>query len=145
MLVIAWCTSILCSLPQVSKISQFQFLDLQLEYFLSLLIDNCQAFLFHLEEHPKVHGYYQCVTFHSFRSTFHNLLYNVANMCAMYACPLITFIYCYGAIYLEIYRKAKPQLSSKGIGKLNYKILPLNQMPINYSNKFSRTLSSFQR
>lgn len=75
-----------------------------------------QAFLFHLEEHPKVHGYYQCVTFHSFRSTFHKLLYNVANMCAMYACPLVTFIYCYGAIYLEIYRKAKPQPNLKGIG-----------------------------
>lgn len=26
-------------------------------------------------------------------------------MCAMYAFPLIAFIYCYGAIYLEIYRK----------------------------------------
>lgn len=26
-------------------------------------------------------------------------------MCALYAFPLIAFIYCYGAIYLEIYRK----------------------------------------
>lgn len=38
-------------------------------------------------------------------------------MCAMYACPLITFIYCYGAIYLEIYRKS--QRIVKGIGKCN--------------------------
>ncbi|KAM7354250.1 adipokinetic hormone receptor isoform 2-T3 [Cochliomyia hominivorax] len=81
MLVIAWCSSILCSLPQ--------------------------AYVFHLEEHPTVKGYYQCVTFHSFASEFHKLFYNIANMCAMYACPLITFIYCYGAIYLEIYRKSQ--------------------------------------
>ncbi|XP_023290915.2 adipokinetic hormone/corazonin-related peptide receptor variant I [Lucilia cuprina] len=81
MLVIAWCSSILCSLPQ--------------------------AYVFHLEEHPKVKGYYQCVTFHSFASEFHKLFYNIANMCAMYACPLITFIYCYGAIYVEIYRKSQ--------------------------------------
>nr|AOC38019.1 adipokinetic hormone receptor [Sarcophaga crassipalpis] len=81
MLAVAWCSSFLCSLPQ--------------------------AYVFHLEEHPKVKGYYQCVTFHSFASEFHKLFYNMANMCAMYACPLITFIYCYGAIYLEIYRKSQ--------------------------------------
>lgn len=80
MLVFAWCSSIVCSLPQ--------------------------AYVFHLGEHPKVKGYYQCVTFDSFPSDFHELFYNIANMCAMYACPLITFIYCYGAIYVEIYRKS---------------------------------------
>ncbi|KAH8403002.1 hypothetical protein KR222_002916, partial [Zaprionus bogoriensis] len=79
MLACAWLGSIVCSIPQ--------------------------AFLFHLEEHPIVTGYFQCVNFHSFVSEFQNWLYQIATMCAMYAFPLIAFIYCYGAIYLEIYRK----------------------------------------
>uniref|UniRef100_T1PIK5 7 transmembrane receptor (Rhodopsin family) n=1 Tax=Musca domestica TaxID=7370 RepID=T1PIK5_MUSDO len=81
MLTIAWFSSVVCSLPQ--------------------------AYFFHLEEHPKVSGYFQCVTFHSFPSEFHHIMYQIATMCAMYACPLITFIYCYGSIYLEIYRKSQ--------------------------------------
>lgn len=64
-----------------------------------------QAFLFHLEEHPHVKGYFQCVTFHTLVTEFHNWLYQISSMCALYAFPLIAFIYCYGAIYLEIYRK----------------------------------------
>ncbi|KAM8717461.1 hypothetical protein ACLKA7_004195 [Drosophila subpalustris] len=79
MLACAWLGSVICSLPQ--------------------------AFLFHLEEHPNVKGYFQCVSFHSFVGDFQNRLYQIATMCAMYAFPLIAFIYCYGAIYLEIYRK----------------------------------------
>ncbi|XP_023032344.1 adipokinetic hormone/corazonin-related peptide receptor variant I isoform X1 [Drosophila willistoni] len=81
MLACAWLGSAVCSIPQ--------------------------AFLFHLEEHPTVKGYFQCVTFHSFVSDFDNWLYQIATMCAMYAFPLIVFIYCYGAIYVEIYRKSK--------------------------------------
>ncbi|XP_034472404.1 gonadotropin-releasing hormone receptor isoform X2 [Drosophila innubila] len=79
MLACAWLGSVICSIPQ--------------------------AFLFHLEEHPYVTGYFQCVNFHSFVDEFQNWLYQFATMCAMYAFPLIAFIYCYGAIYLEIYRK----------------------------------------
>ncbi|XP_014102594.2 gonadotropin-releasing hormone receptor isoform X1 [Bactrocera oleae] len=81
MLAIAWIASVICSTPQ--------------------------AFVFHLEQHPKVKGYYQCVTFHSFPTELHKLIYQILNMCAMYAFPLVTFIYCYGRIYLEIYRKSK--------------------------------------
>lgn len=79
MLACAWLGSVICSIPQ--------------------------AFLFHLEEHPHVKGYFQCVNFHSFVSELENGLYQITTMCAMYAFPLIAFIYCYGAIYLEIYRK----------------------------------------
>ncbi|KAH8238949.1 hypothetical protein KR038_009713 [Drosophila bunnanda] len=81
MLVCAWLGSVVCSIPQ--------------------------AFLFHLEEHPVVKGYFQCVIFHSFKSEFDDKLYQIASMCGMYAFPLIVFIYCYGAIYLEIYRKSQ--------------------------------------
>ncbi|XP_016945861.2 gonadotropin-releasing hormone receptor isoform X1 [Drosophila suzukii] len=81
MLACAWLGSVVCSIPQ--------------------------AFLFHLEEHPKVKGYFQCVIFHSFRSDFEEKLYQAASMCSMYAFPLIMFIYCYGAIYLKIYRKSQ--------------------------------------
>ncbi|XP_017041420.1 gonadotropin-releasing hormone receptor isoform X2 [Drosophila ficusphila] len=81
MLACAWLGSVVCSIPQV--------------------------FLFHLEEHPGVKGYFQCVIFHSFRSDFDEKLYQLASMCSMYAFPLVMFIYCYGAIYLEIYRKSQ--------------------------------------
>nr|NP_995639.1 adipokinetic hormone receptor, isoform C [Drosophila melanogaster]AAS64647.1 adipokinetic hormone receptor, isoform C [Drosophila melanogaster] len=81
MLACAWLGSVVCSIPQ--------------------------AFLFHLEEHPAVTGYFQCVIFNSFRSDFDEKLYQAASMCSMYAFPLIMFIYCYGAIYLEIYRKSQ--------------------------------------
>ncbi|XP_037960628.1 gonadotropin-releasing hormone receptor [Teleopsis dalmanni] len=81
MLLIAWICSLFCSLPQ--------------------------AYIFHLEEHPHVKGYFQCVDFHSFPNDFDKLSYNISNMFAMYAFPLTTFIFCYGAIYLEIYQKSK--------------------------------------
>ncbi|KPU72958.1 uncharacterized protein Dana_GF14951, isoform C [Drosophila ananassae] len=81
MLACAWLGSIVCSIPQ--------------------------AFLFHVEEHPVVKGYFQCVTFHTLRNEFDNRLYQIASMSAMYAFPLIVFIYCYGSIYLEIYRKSQ--------------------------------------
>ncbi|XP_067621028.1 adipokinetic hormone/corazonin-related peptide receptor variant I isoform X2 [Eurosta solidaginis] len=81
MLAIAWIASVVCSAPQ--------------------------AYVFHLEQHPKVKEYYQCVSFHSFPTELHKMIYNISNMCAMYCFPLITFIYCYGSIYLEIYRKSK--------------------------------------
>ncbi|XP_016985794.1 gonadotropin-releasing hormone receptor isoform X2 [Drosophila rhopaloa] len=81
MLACAWLGSVVCSIPQ--------------------------AFLFHLEQHPVVTNYFQCVIFHSFRSDFDEKLYQVATMCGMYAFPLIMFIYCYGAIYIEIYRKSQ--------------------------------------
>ncbi|XP_017473984.1 PREDICTED: gonadotropin-releasing hormone receptor-like isoform X1 [Rhagoletis zephyria] len=81
MLAIAWVASVICSTPQ--------------------------AFVFHLEQHPKVTGYYQCVTFHSFPTELQKMIYQISTMCAMYTFPLITFIYCYGRIYLEIYSKSK--------------------------------------
>ncbi|XP_030381138.1 gonadotropin-releasing hormone receptor isoform X2 [Scaptodrosophila lebanonensis] len=81
MLACAWLGSVICSIPQ--------------------------AILFHLEEHPHVKGYFQCVTFHSFASEAQELIYQISTMCLMYAFPLIAFIYCYGAIYVEIYRKSQ--------------------------------------
>ncbi|KAH8410168.1 hypothetical protein KR009_007650 [Drosophila setifemur] len=81
MLACAWVGSVVCSIPQ--------------------------AFLFHLEEHPKVKGYFQCVTFHTLKSDLDNRIYQIACMGAMYAFPLIVFIYCYGSIYLVIYRKSQ--------------------------------------
>ncbi|KAH8298117.1 hypothetical protein KR018_007016 [Drosophila ironensis] len=81
MLACAWLGSVVCSIPQ--------------------------AFLFHLDEHPTVKGYFQCVTFRSLRNDVDNQLYQVASMVGMYAFPLVVFIYCYGSIYLEIYRKSQ--------------------------------------
>lgn len=78
------------------------------------MILDLQALLFHLGEHPNVKNYYQCVMFDAL-SQFQSIFYNMTTMCAMYACPLITFIYCYGAIYLKIYRESKRM--TKGVGE----------------------------
>ncbi|XP_013103205.1 adipokinetic hormone/corazonin-related peptide receptor variant I isoform X2 [Stomoxys calcitrans] len=80
MLAIAWCCSIICSLPQ--------------------------AYFFHLESHPTVTDYYQCVLFHAFANELQENIYQMLTMLGMYVFPLMTFIFCYGSIYLEIYRKS---------------------------------------
>uniref|UniRef100_A0A1A9VZY1 G-protein coupled receptors family 1 profile domain-containing protein n=1 Tax=Glossina brevipalpis TaxID=37001 RepID=A0A1A9VZY1_9MUSC len=81
--------------------------------FMCRLMSFFRALLFHLDQHPRVKDYYQCVIFGAFANQFQDVLYNMITMCAMYACPLFTFIYCYGAIYLKIYRESKRMI--KGV------------------------------
>ncbi|XP_055387241.1 adipokinetic hormone/corazonin-related peptide receptor variant I [Condylostylus longicornis] len=66
-----------------------------------------QAFIFHVESHPKVKWFEQCVTFHSFPDEIYNVLYSVMCMLVMYAIPLVVITFCYASIYIEIYKKSK--------------------------------------
>uniref|UniRef100_A0A182KFU5 G-protein coupled receptors family 1 profile domain-containing protein n=1 Tax=Anopheles christyi TaxID=43041 RepID=A0A182KFU5_9DIPT len=77
MIAAAWIMSGLCSLPQ--------------------------SFIFHLEGHPNITGYQQCVTYHYFEEEIYQIIYNVLVMCLMYTFPLIVILYCYGSIYYEIF------------------------------------------
>nr|XP_040240563.2 adipokinetic hormone/corazonin-related peptide receptor variant I-like isoform X1 [Anopheles coluzzii] len=83
MIAAAWIMSGLCSLPQ--------------------------AFIFHLEGHPNITGYQQCVTYHYFEEEIYQIIYNVLVMCLMYTFPLIVILYCYGSIYYEIFSRTNPR------------------------------------
>ncbi|KAF7270171.1 adipokinetic hormone/corazonin-related peptide receptor variant I-like [Rhynchophorus ferrugineus] len=66
-----------------------------------------QMFLFHVEHHPNITWYKQCVTYHSFPSYAHELAYSVSGMILMYAFPLAVIIFCYASILLEIFRRTR--------------------------------------
>lgn len=81
MLFIAWISSCLCSTPQ--------------------------AIIFHVESHPNITQYEQCVTYNFFENEFHETVYSFIGMILMYALPLIIIIFCYASIYIELYKKSK--------------------------------------
>lgn len=106
MLCAAWISSSICSMPQ--------------------------AIIFHVENHPNITNYKQCVTYNFFRNQFHEVIYSflgifiilkfdpnkmlyfnlhlyvfTIGMVLMYALPLIIIIYCYASIYFELYRKSR--------------------------------------
>lgn len=81
MLFIAWISSCLCSTPQ--------------------------AIIFHVESHPNITQYEQCVTYNFFENEFHEIVYSFIGMILMYALPLIIIIFCYASIYIELYKKSK--------------------------------------
>ncbi|XP_018328749.1 gonadotropin-releasing hormone II receptor [Agrilus planipennis] len=81
MLISAWMGSTICSIPQM--------------------------LVFHLESHPNVTWYKQCVTYHVFPSDMYELMYNFFGMTTMYTFPLVVIIYCYGSILLEIFRRTR--------------------------------------
>lgn len=81
MLLIAWISSCLCSMPQ--------------------------AIIFHEETHPNITHYKQCVTYNFFPNRFHEILYASIGTMLMYALPLIVIIFCYASIYIELYKKSK--------------------------------------
>lgn len=81
MLCVAWIGSCICSMPQ--------------------------AIIFHVETHPNVTHYQQCVTYNFFKNEFQEVLYSFMGMLFMYALPLVIIIYCYASIYIELYKKSK--------------------------------------
>ncbi|XP_040074861.2 gonadotropin-releasing hormone II receptor [Ixodes scapularis] len=81
----AWITSFLCSVPQ--------------------------AIIFHVMEHPQFPEFEQCVTFASFPSSWHERLYNLFCLLALYGLPLAAIIVCYSRIFWEIHRQSRdPQV-----------------------------------
>lgn len=81
MLLAAWISSSVCSMPQ--------------------------AIIFHVETHPNITHYKQCVTYNFFGSEFQEVLYSFMGMILMYALPLVIIIFCYASIYIELYKKSK--------------------------------------
>lgn len=81
MLLVAWLSSCTCSIPQ--------------------------AVIFHVENHPNITWYQQCVTYNFFEETWQEIAYSFFGMILMYALPLIIIIFCYASIYIELYRKSK--------------------------------------
>ncbi|XP_014271665.1 adipokinetic hormone/corazonin-related peptide receptor variant I [Halyomorpha halys] len=80
-LICAWMASALCSLPQ--------------------------TIIFHVERHPNVTSYEQCITINSFSSYAQEFAYSFFGMLSMYLLPLIFIIYFYGSIFVEICKRSK--------------------------------------
>lgn len=87
MLLIAWISSCVCSMPQ--------------------------AIIFHLETHPNITNYQQCVTYNFFQNQIHEIIYSFFGMILMYALPLIIIVFCYASIYIELYKKSKKCVTGK--------------------------------
>nr|AAQ17230.1 adipokinetic hormone receptor [Periplaneta americana] len=79
MLTVAWILATLCSLPQ--------------------------AVIFHVEPHPNVTWYEQCVSFNFFSTKMHEFTYRVLGMVMMYGLPLIVIVISYACILGEIIRR----------------------------------------
>ncbi|XP_037911610.1 gonadotropin-releasing hormone receptor isoform X1 [Hermetia illucens] len=79
----------------------------------SCICSTPQAIIFHLEQHPNVTWYEQCVTYNFFSNEMHYIIYSVMGMVFMYALPLIIIIFCYASIYIEIYRKSKKVITER--------------------------------
>ncbi|XP_073953988.1 adipokinetic hormone/corazonin-related peptide receptor variant I-like [Choristoneura fumiferana] len=80
-----------------------------------------QSFIFHLEEHPEVKGYYQCVSYGSLPTESHEFAYFLLNMALMYVLPLVSTLYCSLAALHEIIRRANTtndNMRRSGVGIL---------------------------
>uniref|UniRef100_A0A8D8FMS2 Gonadotropin-releasing hormone II receptor n=1 Tax=Culex pipiens TaxID=7175 RepID=A0A8D8FMS2_CULPI len=64
------------------------------------------ALVFHVEPHPKVSWFLQCVTYNSWNGNY-QFIYNILGMVFMYALPLLTIICSYASIYMEIFRHSR--------------------------------------
>lgn len=79
----------------------------------SSLCSAPQAVIFHVENHPNITWYEQCVTYNFFKSEDHEIVYAFAGMILMYALPLIIIVFCYASIYYELYRKSRKCITGK--------------------------------
>lgn len=69
-----------------------------------------QAIIFHVENHPNITWYQQCVTYNFFQYEYQEILYSFMGMLLMYALPLIIIIFCYASIYIELYKKSRKSI-----------------------------------
>ena len=104
MLAGAWIGATLCSLPQVS---------LRLNPLVSKTNIMFQMVVFHVESHPNVTWYMQCVTYNVFPTPAHELTYLLFGMVMMYALPLAVIIFSYAAILMEICRRTRNPYGGK--------------------------------
>lgn len=87
MIATAWISSCICSLPQ--------------------------AVIFHVQSHPQLDSYQQCVTYNFFKEEHHIAIYTFLCTIFMYIIPLVIIIYCYASIYLEIFQKSQMSQSDR--------------------------------
>ncbi|XP_066599951.1 adipokinetic hormone/corazonin-related peptide receptor variant I-like isoform X2 [Prorops nasuta] len=66
-----------------------------------------QMVVFHLEAHPDITWYEQCITVNTFASYAHEVAYACFGMIMMYWFPLIVIIYTYSSIFLELCRRSR--------------------------------------
>lgn len=69
--------------------------------------------IFHVESHPNVTSYKQCVAYNIFPSYTHELLYVFFGMAMMYALPLAVIIYSYASILKVIIHKTRNPVGGK--------------------------------
>ncbi|XP_066249752.1 adipokinetic hormone/corazonin-related peptide receptor variant I isoform X1 [Euwallacea similis] len=82
LLIGAWVGAIICSAPQM--------------------------YVFHLENHPNITWYKQCVSYHSFNGEKHyEMAYNIFGAVVMYAFPLAVIVFSYASILMEIFRRTR--------------------------------------
>lgn len=106
-LIFAWLGSVLCSLPQVRK-SQFRVTIAKArESGVHLALHLPQMLVFHLETHPIYTCFTQCITFNTFSSYVHELLYSLFVMMTMFWFPLIVIFFTYISIFMEISRRSQ--------------------------------------
>jgi len=115
MLTIAWTGSIVLSSPQVFLRLVFKYVIFITKFLFSSFIRSIKAFIFHVESHPKITWYQQCVTYHFFKNELYETLYSIMGMLFMYALPLIIIIFTYASIYIEIFRKSRSTIAGKSI------------------------------
>ncbi|XP_058454972.1 adipokinetic hormone/corazonin-related peptide receptor variant I-like isoform X3 [Malaya genurostris] len=89
---------------------------------LAFICSTPQVFIFHVEPHPNVTWYEQCVTYNSFKNENHHIVYNILVLIFMYALPLITIICSYASIYMEIFRHSRMP-NSEGFRRSSIDIL----------------------
>lgn len=98
MLFTAWMMSCICSMPQ--------------------------AIIFHVETHPNITTYQQCVTYNFFHNQIHEIIYSFLGMVLMYALPLIIIVFCYASIYIELYKKSRKCVTGEQISVIfHYNLL----------------------
>lgn len=82
-------------------------------YICSCVCSVPQALIFHVETHPNVTDYEQCVTFHVFENEYHIVMYSMFGLVMMYVLPLIIIIFCYVSICAELYRRSRSTMMGK--------------------------------
>lgn len=69
------------------------------------LFSSFQLFFFRLQAHPRNAEFLQCVTFDSFKETWLERWYSVANVVFLYGLPLIVILICYIQICLKSFSR----------------------------------------
>ncbi|KAI1279537.1 Gonadotropin-releasing hormone II receptor [Halotydeus destructor] len=123
MVLVAWLTAILFSIPQVSDAKVLIHIRFSQVRFLSF-----QSFVFSLKRHPRCHEFIQCVPYNYFTLPWGLSAYNIISLVAVYFVPLIIMISCYGIILRRIWKEGN-EFTSKGylISFFWYRILPCTE------------------